>query len=124
MAQSLFNICIAFIVFTVTSTSMVSSGSWHQKNPHRKMHWGTRTQAILEKYLYCLLQFLESWKPNMNQVIPCFIIMWKSSGSFFIIGLIFNLSLGFSMTDLGRFTLLLLKVTLTSFQSSFKVSQI
>ena len=53
---------------------------------------------------------------KVNHVIPCFSIMWKSSGSFFIMHLILIVSLSLIVTILGELILLSLKVTLTSFQ--------
>ena len=73
-----------------------------------------------------ILSYTVSWEleSKVNQVIPCFSVTWKSGGSFFIICLILNLSLSFIVTDLGKFTLLQLKVMLTSFQLISMVSQI
>ena len=63
-------------------------------------------------------------KAKVNHVIPCLSIMWKSRGSFFIKHLILILSLSLIVTTLGKLILLSLKVTLTSFQSISRVSQI
>ena len=63
-------------------------------------------------------------KAKVNHVIPCLSHMWKSRGSFFIKHLILILSLSLIVTTLGKLIFLSLKVTLTSFQSIFRVSQI
>ena len=51
-------------------------------------------------------------------------VLGKSSGSFFIMHLILLLSLSIIVAILGKLILLSLKVTLTSFQSISKVSQV
>ena len=49
-----------FIVWTITSTSMVSSGSWHWRYPYRKYHCGVRTQAIWKSIYIVLHSFLRA----------------------------------------------------------------
>ena len=63
-------------------------------------------------------------KAKVNHVISCLSIRWKARGSFFIKHLILILYLSLIVTTLGKLILLSLKVTLTSFQSISRVSQI
>ena len=78
-------------------------------------------KVVKVKVTMCLAVEIDSWKvsilsytvywvleDNVNQVNPCFSMMWKSNGSLFIIHLILYLSLNFIGTNLGRFILLLL----------------
>ena len=129
--QSLLNVWMTLIVLIFTSTCTVSSGSRHLKYPCLKLHSGLRIQVIwkISYIVICssvmLFQTVSSVpKAKVNHVIPCLSIMWKSRGSFFIKCLIFILSLSLTVTTLGKLILLLLKVTLTSFQSISRVSQI
>ena len=137
---SLLNIWIPFIVLTFTSMSKVSSGNRDLKHPCTKLHCGIRMQAIwkiiyivtysflfaLSYIVSCVLFYTISFvlEAKVSHVIPCLSNTWKSSGSFFIIHLILILSLSLIVTILGKLILLSLKVTLTSFQSISKVSQI
>ena len=79
---------------------------WHKNADH------------LENYLYCLIQFLICivlyiflfailysffvLEANVNHVIPCLSIMWKSSGSFFIMHITLVLFLYLIVTILGK----------------------
>ena len=127
--------CFDFHFYT-----MVSSGNKHLKYPCTKLHCGIRMQAIWKiiyivsySFLFALSYIISSvlfytvscvLEAKVNHVIPCLSIMWKSSGSFFLMHLILILSLSLIVTILGKLILLSLKVTLTSFQSISKVSQI
>ena len=59
---------------------------------------------------------------KLNHIIPCLIIMWKFSGCLFISLLTLILSHNLIVTILGNSILLLLKVTVTPFQSISSVS--
>ena len=131
MVQSLLNVCMPLIIFIFTSTSTVSMGRRNLKYPCKKLHSGLRIQAIwkiiyIVIYSSVMLFHTVSCMPKaiVNHVIPCLSIMWKSRGSFFIKHLILMLSLSLIVTTLGKLILLSLKVTLTSFQSISRVSQI
>ena len=126
------NLWIPLIIFTFTLTSTVSNGSRHLKDPCRKLHSGFRIQAIW-KISYILIQILSFCNvnytvfcvsaPKENHLIPCLSIWWKRRSPFFIKHLILILSWSPIVTILGKLILLSLKVTLTSFQSISKVSQ-
>ena len=127
---SLLNMWIPLIIFTFTSMSTVSNGSRHLKYPCRKLLFGLRIQAIWKiSYIviqsFCNVIHTVSCVPvaKVNHVIPCLSIMWKSRGSIFIKHLILILSWSLIVTTLGKLILLSLKVTLTSFQSISRVSQ-
>ena len=127
---SLLNMWIPLTVFTFTSTSTVSNGSRHLMYLCRKLHSGLRIQAIWKiSYTviqsFCNINHTVSCVPvaKLNHVIPCLSIRWKSRGSFFIKLLILILSWSWIVTTLGKLILLWLKVTLTSFQSISRVSQ-
>ena len=59
---------------------------------------------------------------KVYHIIPCFDIKWKSNTSLFISLLTFILSWSLIITTMGKSILLLLKVTVTSFQSIYSVS--
>ena len=128
--QSLLNVWMPFIILTFTSTSTASSGKRLLKYPCTQLHSGIRIQfiwkIILSYTVSEVLLYTVSYVPDakVNLVIPCLSIMWKSSGSFFIRHLILILSLSLIKTILGKLILSSLKVTLTSFQSISRVSQI
>ena len=123
-----------------SSTPMVSTGNRHLKYPCMKLPCGIRMQAIWKIIYIAIYSFLFALpyivscvlfcsgssvlEAKMNHVIPCLSIKWKSSGSFFIMHLILILSLSLIMNFLCKLILLSLKVTMTSFQSISKVSQI
>ena len=129
---SLLNMKIPLIIFTFTSVSTVSNGSRHRKYPCRKLHSGLGIQAIWKISIVIVIQHFcnvihtVSCVPvaKVNHVILCLSIMWKSRGSFFIKHLILILSWSLIVTTLGKLILLSLKVTLTSFQSISRLSQV
>ena len=109
----------------------VSSGNRHLKYLCTELHCGIGMQAIwkiiyivlhsfffvLSYLVSCILFYTVSCvlEAKVNHSIPCLTIMWKSSGSFFILHLILIFSLSLIVTILGKSILLSLKVTLTSF---------
>ena len=107
---SLLNLWLPLIIFTFTSTSMVSNGSRHLKYPCRKLHSDFRKQAIW-KISYIVIQSFCNVNhtvscvtaAKVNHVIPCLSIRWKSRGSFFINHLILILSWSLIVTTLGKF---------------------
>ena len=128
---SLLNVWMPLIILIFTSTCTVSTGTRHLKYPCKKLHSDLRIQAIwklaiLSFTVSVMLFYTVSCVPEtkVNHVIPCLSIMLKNRGSFFIKHLILILYLSLTMTTLGRLILLSLKVTLTSFQSISRVSQI
>ena len=127
---SLLNMWISLTVFTFTSKSTVSNGSRHLKYPFRKLHSALRIQAIWKNsYIviqsFCNINHTVSCVPvaKENYIIPCLSIMWKSRGSFFIKHLTLILSRSLIVTTLGKLILISLKITLTSFQTISRVSQ-
>ena len=74
--------------------------------------------VVLSHTVFCVL------KAKVNHVIPCLSIMWKSSGFFLHQASHFDFVFELNLTTLGKLILLSLKVTLTSFQSISRVSQI
>ena len=114
-----------------TSTSTISTGKEHLKNPCKKLHLGCRMHAIwknsevyFENIHFLNFVYMASCMPaaKVNHVIPCFSIRWKSKGSLFINHLTLNLSWSLIITILGKSILLPLKVTVISFQSISNVS--
>ena len=128
---SLLNAWIPLIIFTFISTTTVSNGSRHLKYPCRKLHSCFRIKAIwkihyivIEIQSFCRVNYTVSFVPaaKVNHVIPCLSIRWKSKGSSCIKHLILILSWSLIIATLGKLILLLLKVTVTSFQSICRVS--
>ena len=74
----------------------------------------------------CMTYTVSWWllEAKVNQVKPCFNMIWKSKGFLLTIHLILNLSLNFILTDFGKLILLPFKVILTSFQSNSITPQI
>ena len=65
MFWSFLNVCIPLRVHTVMSTVIMFLGRVHDKKPKRKLHVGSKSQAILEEYLLCLMLILEDcWMLN------------------------------------------------------------
>ena len=79
----------------------------------RSIHKGSCIEALEHKppWKVSVFFYIVSWvlKANVNQEILCSGMMWKNSGSFFIICLILNLSLGCIVTNLGKFICYYLK---------------
>ena len=98
----------------------------HNESCGRESHtlpwcWNSFRKSIhVDLYSFCW-RIVEA---NVNQMKPCLNMIWKSSGSISIICLTLNLSLSLIVMDFGKFILLLLKVMLTSFQSTSITSQI
>ena len=73
VAWSFLKLCIPLKALTVTSTSSVSSNRLQWRNPYKKMHSDTRSQAIsgrISGLTYTISGGL--LEANVNQVIPCF----------------------------------------------------
>ena len=128
---SLLNVWIPLIILIFTSTSTVSIGRRHLKYLCKKLRSGLRIQAswkisYIVIHCFCNVIHTVSCVPTakVNHVIPCLSIMWKSRASFFIKHLILILALSLIVTTLGKLMWLSLKVTLISFQSISRVSQI
>ena len=131
VVQSLLNLWMPLIILTLTTASTVSYGRRHLKYLCKKLHSGLRIQAIWKiSYIviYILCNVIHTvfcvLTAKVNHVIPCLSIMWRSRGSFFIKHLISILSCSLIVTTLSKLILLSSKVTVTSFQSISRVSQI
>ena len=60
------NVCVPLTVLRVSSTSNMSQGREHQKNPKKRLHAGFNSQAIVCKNIYAgFIQFMlkDLWKP-------------------------------------------------------------
>ena len=128
---SLLRVWMPIIILISTSTCTVSIGERYLKYLCKKFHSGIGMQAIwkLSILSYTVFEVLFYtvfcvFEAKVNQVIPCLSIIWKSSGSLLMKHLILILSLSLIVILLGKLILLSLKVTLNSFQSMSRVSQI
>ena len=116
---SFLKLFMPFSVHTVIYTFIVSSGRSQWKNSYRKLYWGTRSQPIFSGRIsdisYTVSEGL--FEAKVNQVNPCFNMLWKSKGFLLTRHWILNLSWNFNITDFGKMILLPFKVTLTPLQS-------
>ena len=114
---SLLDIWMPCNVFTLTSTSTVSTGNWHLKYPWRKlyipdaicMQSGRLALLLFQNFrvfamLFCSIIYTVSCVPvaKVYHIIPCFSIRWKSKGSLIIKHLTLILSWSLMVTILGK----------------------
>ena len=114
---SLLNVWVPYIDVILTSTSKVSTSSWHKKIHARSYIWAAVYKPsdkfkMLRVNLYLIDTYMVSCVTvtKANHVIPCFDIRWKSRGFLFINLLTLILSWSLITTILGKYILLLLKV--------------
>ena len=71
---SFLKVWLPFSICTVISTSMVSSGRLHWKNPYKKLHWSLISQAIFSGRISGISYTVSGGllEANVNQVNLCF----------------------------------------------------
>ena len=79
---SFLNVWIPHKVQTISLTSTMSPRGFHEKKAKRKLQYAAKSQAIsgsISVISYAVWGGLLDAK--VNQVVPCFSIIWKSRGS-------------------------------------------